>query len=89
MANQETFTRFWSLYPRPVGKQAALKVWMKIPDTEIEPLFQGLAVYLHYEWRDRERRFIPHAETWLRQQRWKDGAELEISHRQNQRDGRL
>lgn len=80
MADPQRFTEFWSYYPRRVARLAAERAWRKVPDAEIEKVFSGLAVYLHYEWRGREISFVPHASTWLNQRRWEDGAELEASH---------
>jgi hypothetical protein len=63
------FDRFWSVYPRKIGKGAAQKAWAAAvrkadPDRIIEAVER-------YAWPD-EPSFIPHASTWLNGQRWED-----------------
>lgn len=81
------FERFWSCYPRKVGKGNAEKSWKKLaPD---EPLFNQIILAIDAQVRhrhktdeanrnirnERYRKFIPdwpHPATWLNQQRWLD-----------------
>lgn len=80
------FDRFYSAYPRKVGKGAALKAWEKLkPD---ESLCQKMILAIDAQKRSRRRqedmnlklpekfrRFIPdwpHCSTWLNAQRWDD-----------------
>ena len=63
------FDRFWSAYPRKVGKGAAQKAWRAAtkkaaPDTII-------AAVQRFPWSD-EQQFIPHPSTWLNAERWND-----------------
>jgi hypothetical protein len=69
------FDAFWKAYPRKTGKFLANKVWKKI--TNEEGLFQRiiLSVEKHkrsLDWIKDNGMYIPHASTWLNQQRWND-----------------
>jgi hypothetical protein len=67
-----TFVRFWDLYPRQVARSAALKKWDSVTKTTpAEEIIEGLKAQLP-ELRSRELTYIPHASTWLNQERWKD-----------------
>ena len=70
------FEEFWSLYPRKVGKPGALQAFLKMRGDENWP-----AIKVNIEDRLRKKdwetkpdrvRFIPHAATYLRGQRWLD-----------------
>lgn len=75
------FDRFWSTYPRKVGKGAARNRWTRMSEGDRKAALD--AAELHAErWR-RERtevRFIPHPATWLGQQRWLDDLTTEARH---------
>jgi hypothetical protein len=65
----QLFDRFWSAYPRKIGKGAAQKAWAAAvrkadPDRIIEAVER-------YAWPE-DPSFIPHASTWLNGQRWED-----------------
>jgi len=66
--------RFWPAYPRKVGRENALKAFLKLkPD---EPLLTVMLVALtkqaaSEQWR-KDRQFIPHPATWLNGKRWLD-----------------
>lgn len=67
-----TFDDFWKLYPRHTAKGAARASWDKRVKAGADPreLVERAGVYA--EWCDRagqEPRFIPHASTWLNQER--------------------
>lgn len=80
------FERFWSCYPKRIGKGAALKSWEKLEQTEEFFLKIILAVDAQKRFRgkveqanrlvpERMRKFLPewpHPSTWLNQQRWED-----------------
>jgi hypothetical protein len=76
----EQFERFWEIYPRRVGKSAALKSFEKasvIEDPEV--IISRLTA-----WAERplpEMRFIPHPATWLNQGRWQDDIDGTIAMR--------
>lgn len=68
------FERFWSVYPRKVGKKAALKAWEKaIRDADPETIIFAAERYAATP--NREARFTAHPTTWLNQGRWDDVAE--------------
>jgi hypothetical protein len=74
----QEFERFWSAYPRRVGKRAAAKVFAKLrPDEEL--LGVMLAALERQgnsdQWRRDGGQYIPHAATWLNGRRWEDEAE--------------
>jgi hypothetical protein len=71
----ELFTRFWSLYPRKVGKEAARKAWDKL--TLTSELFESMVTALgtqclSSDWTKDSGQFIPHPSTWLNGKRWED-----------------
>jgi len=69
------FERFWAEYPRKVGKDAALKEWLRrSPD---DALTDRMIAAVHQQrasaqWRKDGGEFIPHPRTWLHQGRWQD-----------------
>lgn len=66
-----SFDTFWKQYPRKIAKDNARKAWLKIkPD---EDLVQKIltAVKTHKTFKVEEQ-FIPHAASWLNQNRWED-----------------
>lgn len=87
---EERFASFWSLYPKKVGKQAALKSWKRIkPDAELfERILSALEQAKRSEQWQRERgRFIPNPTTWLNQGRWDDELEPAENYQSTQRTG--
>lgn len=73
--NQERFDEFWSLYPRKVGKQAALKAWRKIrPDADLHAKIVAAvnSQKTTEQWTIENGRFVPNPTTWLNQGRWDD-----------------
>jgi hypothetical protein len=72
------FDEFWMMYPRKVAKAAAKKAWAKL--TEEQQLQAAKAIDEHCQyWKAKETRleFIPHAATWLNQERWEDELVIE------------
>lgn len=67
---------FWPAYPRKVARLAAQKAFLKLVKDDSDDLFdsimQALAWYQREEWANREPDKIPHAATWLNQQRYAD-----------------
>lgn len=75
--NRETasraFDKFWAVYPRHEGKQAALKAFEKIGPDEalLETMITAITKQKRSEqWQDP--RYIPHPATWLNGRRWED-----------------
>ena len=72
---QANFARFWAVYPRKVGKDAALRAFRTLrPDNDLTDAMLA-AVARHRaspQWQRDDGQFIPHPRTWLHQGRWKD-----------------
>jgi len=76
------FDRFWSAYPRKVGKKDAVKVWNQIkPDKALTDLIvQGVERWKRSEqWTKDEGRFIPYPATFLRGERWNEYDRAEVT----------
>lgn len=72
------FDKFWTLYPRKIGKQAAQKSFTRaLKSTPVEDIAAGLVNAVQV-WRSSgtELRFIPHPSTWLNEGRWADEVPL-------------
>jgi len=66
------FNEFYKLYPRHVGKLAAMKAWDKaLRYAPASQIIAGLQAQLH-ELAAKDMQFIPHPTTWLNQGRWMD-----------------
>lgn len=71
----EAFEKFWTEYPKKVGKQAAYKAWSRLkPNKE---LTQAILTAVESQkgadtWQKENGRFIPNPATWLNQGRWED-----------------
>jgi uncharacterized protein YdaU (DUF1376 family) len=64
------FDMFWNLYPRKIGKVAALKAWFK-QSPDIDLVLKALEWQIESkQWFKSE--FIPHASTWINGSRWLD-----------------
>ena len=76
------FDRFWSAYPRKVGKKDAVKVWNQIrpnPDLTGE-IVQGVERWKRSEqWSKDDGRFIPYPATFLRGERWNEYDRAEVT----------
>jgi hypothetical protein len=71
----QAFAEFWEMYPRKVGRAAAEKAFAKAAgkartDDIIFGLSQQRAIMA-----EKETQFIPHAATWLNQERWNDNVD--------------
>jgi predicted transcriptional regulator len=67
------FEKFWEQYPRKVGKKKAEQVFIKLnPDEELlDTILVALEKHkAQKSWQDTQ--YIPHATTWLNQERWND-----------------
>jgi hypothetical protein len=71
------FNDFWLVYPKKVGKDAALRKWRQIkPDATLTTAIcqAVLAQRESEQWRKDGGQFIPHPAAWLHQGRWQDEA---------------
>jgi hypothetical protein len=66
------FELFWNAYPRKVAKPAAVKAFIKHKDKpDIRVILDALERQKKSDqWA--EEKFIPHAATWINQERWND-----------------
>ena len=74
-ATAERFNKFWAVYPRKVGKSAALKAFEKINPSEqlTQRMIEAIQVQKNNEqWRKNNGQYIPNPATWLNQSRWLD-----------------
>lgn len=73
----ERFESFWTVYPRKVGKDAALRIWLRLKPSDEMTARIIAAVYEQAksaQWLKDGGQFIPHPRTWLNQGRWQDEA---------------
>lgn len=87
----ERFQGFWDYYPRHVKRDRAVAAWDKLkPDDELIGIMgRALAKQVAY-WNavGKELQFIPHAASWINQQRWNDPPEeYQLSGRTEQPSG--
>jgi uncharacterized protein YdaU (DUF1376 family) len=69
------FDEFWLVYPRKVGKGAALRKWRQIkPDSSLtQEIISSIRQHAESDqWLKDGGQFIPHPTTFLGQQRWLD-----------------
>jgi uncharacterized protein YdaU (DUF1376 family) len=66
------FNEFWQQYPKKVGKDAALKSWLKTK-AKIDDVLKALAWQKESDqWLRNDGQFIPNPATYLNQGRWQD-----------------
>ena len=73
--NNELFDRFWSVYPRKVGKENARKAFAKVnPDeTLLNTMIEAVAKQSKCDqWIRDGGQYIPHPATWINGHRWED-----------------
>lgn len=76
----EAFNKFWDLYPRKVNRSGALKIWCERElDARAGTVMAGLECNLA-AWRKlrTEPQYIPHAATWLGQDRYTEPSLLPL-----------
>lgn len=70
---RERFDRFWKVYPRRVGKDAAWRSWQKRRPDEALTGRMLEAIERQRAWLERDGgKYIPNPATWLNQGRWED-----------------
>ena len=79
-----TFENFWSQYPKKVGKLTAKRSREKLSQENQQKALEAIAEHRKY-WaaKGTDWEFIPHASTWLNQERFED--ELVIEQKENKR----
>ena len=79
---RDRFERWWSEYPKKVGKDAAWREWLKrspaddLTDQMIAKVREQCA---SRDWRKDNGQFIPHPRTWLSQGRWEDELTIPVA----------
>lgn len=70
------FVDFWTVYPRKVSKQTAIRAWRKTGANDSEALTDTIIAdvnrRLKTEWSGKDMQYIPHPSTYLNQRRWED-----------------
>ena len=79
-----TFEQFWQQYPKKVGKLTAKRSWEKLSQENQQKALEAIVEHRKY-WsaKGTDWEFIPHASTWLNQERFED--ELVIEKKENKR----
>jgi len=72
------FDDFWNLYPIKKSKAPAKKKWDKLKVTD--DLFAKINTHLSTAYLNTDKQYIPHATTYLNQERWND----EVIHHERQ-----
>lgn len=70
----EMFDWFWGLYPRKVGRPAAIRAWRGVkPQNQdtLDAISDGISRW-EPVWATKGREFIPYPATFLNQRRWED-----------------
>ena len=71
-ARETAFDRFWSAYPKRVGKEAARKAFAKVK-APVDILIAAVdAQKRSAQWQKDNGQYIPNPATWLNQGRWED-----------------
>jgi hypothetical protein len=80
-----TFEQFWQLYPRKVGKLTAKRSWEKLSQENKQKALEAIVEHRKF-WvaKGTDWEFIPHASTWLNQERFED--ELDMTPKQHKID---
>jgi hypothetical protein len=80
-----TFEQFWQLYPRKVGKLTAKRSWEKLSQENKQKALEAIVEHRKF-WvaKGTDWEFIPHASTWLNQERFED--ELDMTPKQQKID---
>jgi hypothetical protein len=78
------FNLFWAQYPKKVGKLTAKRSWEKLSQENQQKALEAIVEHRKY-WaaKGTDWEFIPHASTWLNQERFED--ELVIEQKENKR----
>jgi len=69
----DSFEQFWSEYPRKTSKKEALSAWqkLKLDKLLLDRILQAVREQKTWpQWK--EHGVVPHARTWLHQERWAD-----------------
>lgn len=73
------FRDFWQEYPRRIGKEQATKEWGKLKPEIHDKVMKSLRDHKRFTWAGKEKKYIPHASTWLHKKRYEDEIEVDES----------
>jgi hypothetical protein len=78
------FEQFWQLYQKKVGKLTAKRAWDKLSEEKKAKAMEAVVEHRKY-WvaKGTDWEFIPHASTWLNQERFFD--EIVLEQKENKR----
>lgn len=73
----DDFDLFWKQYPRKIGKQECMKIWLNPKKKKLRPhvedILDTLAVHkISEDWIKDDGKYIPHPSTWLNRGGWDD-----------------
>ena len=72
---QIAFDKFWKIYPRKIGKAKAKDAFNKaVRKAPLVIIMDAVSEYAQSV-QGKDAKFIPHASTWLNQERWDDEIE--------------
>ena len=80
----EGFVEFYSVYPRKVGRPAAISAWKKLNLTQRQTAIRVIPLWAE-AWKQTDTAFIPHASTWLNQHRFEDEIQQAVPETQARR----
>ena len=69
------FDNFWNMYPRKLGKKKAREAYVKATANHGVDLINEACTDYAMSIDGKDPKFIPHASTWLNQERWDDDIE--------------
>ncbi len=74
------FEDWWNEYPKKKSKKDALKAYLKArKKANKEQLEDALKEVKEKDWKYKDEQYIPHASTWLNQERWNDVIQINAS----------
>lgn len=76
----DNFEKFWSLYPRKIGKHQANKLFLKIDESLIYKVIKATEIFVRNNLTT-DIKYIPHPTTFLNQRRYEDYFNIEINNK--------
>jgi hypothetical protein len=81
---EQLFAQFWSVYPRKVSKEAAIKAWKSMPEDDRALAADAIPNHARvFKAQARPKDRIPHPATWLNGKQWNDDLEGEDDTRES------
>jgi DNA replication protein DnaC len=70
--DEVSFADFWLLFPKRVARMEAEKAWNRLNGVQRVDALIGLSLWRPVWLAEGRLGYVPHASTWLNQQRWTD-----------------